>query len=61
MTKVLEEAYEPVEKNLMNEDDFRDFTFTNPIMLHAGMNAEFFKGTSVEAAARRVLSENNQL
>ena len=55
MTKVLEEAYELVDKELLSEDDFRDFVFTNPISLHAGMNPDFFKGTVVEQAAKRLL------
>ena len=55
MTKVLEEAYKPVEEQLMTEDDFMDFTFTNPVTLHTGMNPNFFKGTSVESYAETLL------
>src|SRR5690606_32148258 len=32
MTQVLEEAYELMEKDLLDEDEFRDFVFTNPAM-----------------------------
>ncbi len=48
MTRVLEEAYELVERELLDEDEFREFTFVHPATLHAGMNADFFKGTVVE-------------
>ncbi len=50
MTEVLEEAYEPVEKGLMSEQDFKDFVFTNPARLWTAGNPDFFKGTRVEKA-----------
>jgi predicted TIM-barrel fold metal-dependent hydrolase len=50
MSRVLEEAYELVEHGLLDDDDFRKFTFTNAAELHAGMNPEFFAGTVLEAA-----------
>jgi predicted TIM-barrel fold metal-dependent hydrolase len=55
-TEVLEEAYELVEDGLITEQDFREFTFGNAVSLHGGMNPNFFKGTAVEAAARKELS-----
>jgi len=55
MTQVLEEAHKPVQNRLMNEDDFRDFSFTNPVMLHAGMNPAFFMDTSVETSVGMLL------
>lgn len=55
MTAVLHEAYELVDDGLINEADFRDFVFTNPIRLWAGNNRDFFKGTLVEEHAKRVL------
>ncbi|MCH7553122.1 MAG: amidohydrolase family protein [Chloroflexi bacterium] len=48
MREVLAEAYELVEHEQLTETDFRDFTFTNAVKLHAGMNPDFFKGTVVE-------------
>ena len=54
---MLNEAYELVDDGLMSEDDFRDFTFTNNVTLHAGMNPDFFKGTVVEDAAAAVMAE----
>jgi predicted TIM-barrel fold metal-dependent hydrolase len=56
MTHVLPEAYELVEEGLINEDDFRDFVFTNPIKLWAGNNKHFFKGTAVERDVAKLLT-----
>jgi hypothetical protein len=58
MTEVLEEAYELVEHELITEQDFRRFTFTNAVLLHGRMNPDFFKGTVVEAAAQAELAAN---
>ena len=58
MNHVLEEAYEMVEDGLATEEGFRDFTFTNPVTLHAGMNPDFFKGTVVEDAVHKLLVEH---
>ncbi len=51
-TEVLEEVWEMVEHGLINEEQFREFTLTNAVELHASMNPDFFKGTVVEAAAK---------
>jgi len=56
MTRVLEEAYELVEKGLLDEDEFRGFVFVNPATLHAGMNRDFFAGTVVEDAVAKLLA-----
>jgi predicted TIM-barrel fold metal-dependent hydrolase len=56
MTEVLEEAWELVEHDLVDEQGFRELTFTNPVTLHGRMNPDFFKGTVVEAAAERELA-----
>ncbi len=56
MTQVLPEAYELVEQELIDEADFRDFVFTNPIRLWAGSNREFFRGTAIEVEAAKVLN-----
>jgi hypothetical protein len=55
MTEVLKEAYELVEHELIDEADFRDYTFAHPAMLHARMNPAFFKGTVVEHDVARLL------
>ncbi len=56
MTEVLEEAWELVEHGLIDEQGFRELTFTNPVALHGLMNPNFFKGTVVEEAAGRELA-----
>jgi predicted TIM-barrel fold metal-dependent hydrolase len=58
MTEVLEEAYEMVEDGHITEADFREFTFANPIRLHAGMNPNFFKGTVVEESVDAFMVED---
>lgn len=50
MSGVLPEAYEMVEKGLLDEQDFRDFVFRFPATLWKDTNSEFFKGTAVESA-----------
>ncbi len=47
-TEVIEEAWEMVEHGLITEENFREFTLTNAVELHAGMNPDFFKGTVIE-------------
>ena len=49
------EVYELVEDELLSEEDFRDFTFTNAVKLFGSQNPDFFKGTTVEREARAVL------
>ncbi len=56
MRDVLHEAYELVELELLDEEDFKRFTFTNAAALHAGMNPEFFAGTAVENAVNETLT-----
>ena len=48
---VVPEAYEPVEDGHINEEQFRDFVFDNPVRLWSGMTPEFFEGTVIEGAA----------
>ena len=57
--RVVNEAYELVEAGLMSGDDFRDFTFTNNVTLHAGVNPDFFKGTAIEAEAAQAMAKVN--
>jgi len=56
ITAVVEEAHELVEDGLITEKDFRDFTFTNPVKLHASMNRDFFKGTVVEDVTNAIIA-----
>jgi len=56
MTKVLTEAWELVDEELISESDFRDFVFANPVRLWAANNPDFFNGTVVEQQARTLLA-----
>ncbi len=56
MNEVLAEAFEMVERGSMTEADFRDYVFTNPVRLHAGVNPTFFEGTRVEDEVARLLA-----
>ncbi len=51
-------AYEAVERGRMNARDFRDFSFTNAVRLHAGMNPAFFEETRGAAAAAEALAKD---
>ena len=55
--EVLPEAYELVERGLLDERDFRAFAFENVVRLFGGTNARFFEGTVVAEAARKVLGD----
>ena len=57
MSRVLEEAYEAVERGAASPEEFRKFTFENPALLHAEMNPDFFKGTRVEKAVDELLAK----
>ncbi len=59
MMEPIAEAYEMVEHGRITEDNFRDFTFANPVELHAGMNPKFFDGTVVEPAAAELLRDKD--
>jgi hypothetical protein len=48
MAEVIAEAYELVEDGLLNEEDFKDFTYTNAVKLHTAQNPSFFEGTVVQ-------------
>jgi len=56
MTEVVPEAYELVEHGLLDDDDFRDFMFTNAVRFWGEVNPDFFKGTVVEKQAAEVLT-----
>lgn len=56
MREVLPEAYELVEEGRIDEGQFEDFVFGNPVRLWAGMNPRFFDGTVVEDAAKKRLA-----
>jgi hypothetical protein len=50
MTGILPEAWELVEKGLLDEADFRDFVFTHPARFYTRLAPDFFAGTRVEEA-----------
>src|SRR5262245_34476935 len=50
MSAVLEEAWELVEHGMIDDRDFRQFTFENAARLHTALHPDFFKGTAVESA-----------
>ena len=56
MRQVLAEAHELRDEELIDAEDFRDFTFANAVRLHGGMNPKFFEGTAVASDAARVLA-----
>ena len=56
LNDVVPEVFEALEKGHLTEQDFRDFTFSNVVQLHGKMNPDFFKGTTVEAAAKKELA-----
>jgi len=51
MADVLTEAYELVDKELLSEEDFRDFVFGNAVRLWGSADPGFFKGTAIEKQA----------
>jgi predicted TIM-barrel fold metal-dependent hydrolase len=55
MSNVMVEAYELLERGSVTAEQFEQFTFTNPVRLHAGANPRFFEGTVCEQAAASVL------
>lgn len=55
--EILSETHEAVEKGLMSDEDFRDFTFANPARFATRMNPDYFKGTAVEGAVDALLAE----
>ncbi len=50
--QVVEEAYESVEHGLLSKQDFRAFSFENPVRFWTALNPGFFDGTAIESAAR---------
>ena len=57
MSEVLEEASELLDDGLVDEADFRDFVFANPVRLWTSVNPDFFAGTAVEGAVSKFLAE----
>lgn len=53
--EVVHEAYELLEDDRLDADQFRSFSCDNAIRLHGQMNPRFFDGTPVEGYARALL------
>jgi hypothetical protein len=49
LTDVLHESWSLVEQGAITADDFKKWVFSNPYKLYTEANANFFKGTQVEA------------
>jgi hypothetical protein len=47
----LEEAYELVERGILDADSFREFVFTNPLCFYSSLDPNFFVGTVIEREA----------
>jgi predicted TIM-barrel fold metal-dependent hydrolase len=47
MRSILPEAFELVDRGLVDEEDFRRFTFGHPVEFFAGVNPEFFDETAI--------------
>jgi len=54
----LGEAWELVERGVLDESQFRDFVFAHSVQLYGGANPRFFEGTAIESAARAVLGSD---
>ena len=55
ITEVLEEAWEMVEHEWIDEADFERFTFENPVKFYTHTNKNFFDGTVVEPEVTKYL------
>ena len=54
---VVVEAEELLDEGLISAEDFKEFMFSNPVELHAGVNPDFFGGTRVERDVEVFLRE----
>ncbi len=52
----LEEAYELLERGILDVDQLRDFLFVNPVRFYGSFNPSFFAGTSIEQQAAEILN-----
>lgn len=59
MEGILGEAYELVEKELIDESDFCDFVYRNPVRFYTSANPDFFVGTRVEDEVAKLLERES--
>jgi hypothetical protein len=57
MREPIEEAYEMLEDGKITERDFEEFAYLNPVRLHAALNPDFFKGTTIERQVAQTLAK----
>jgi predicted TIM-barrel fold metal-dependent hydrolase len=55
----LEEAYELVERDILDGGELREFLFTNPLRFYASLNPKFFVGTAIEQEAAATLRQES--
>lgn len=58
MRDVLHEAFELVEEQRIDRDEFRAFTFENAARFYTDTNPDFFKGTAVEHEVEELLTSD---
>ncbi len=51
----LDEAYELVERGILDLDQLRQFLFDNPVRFYASLNPAFFSGTAIESDVATLL------
>ena len=56
MTEVLPEAWELIDHDHLDRDQFADFTCFNAIRMLTAANPAFFDGTAIEAVAKEVVN-----
>jgi len=59
MTEPVPEAHDLIDRRIISAEEFREFTFLNPLRLHAGMNPRFFEGTICETAVAEALADES--
>ncbi|MBM4197107.1 MAG: amidohydrolase [Gammaproteobacteria bacterium] len=55
MNQVVPESWEMVEDGVMDEADFRDFMFGNPVRLFTSLDPGFFDGTAIQGEVNAML------
>ncbi len=58
MEGILPEAFELVEHGLIDERDFCDFVYVNPVRFYTRLNPRFFEGTRVEGDVAKLLAKD---
>lgn len=56
MTDVLPDSHRLIEEGLITPEEYREFLFENPALLHLCMNPRFFEGTRLAGDAAKLLA-----